>query len=314
VVRLRLPSAVSHSPLTTHHSLFSSYLPVVLHKSTIQLLRFHFSLFLLPVYLFALSQVKNVNWSHAVLVFVILHILVYPSSNGYNSYMDKDTTPIGGLHNPMQPTRQLFYISVIMDIVAVALSFVVSIYFSAGVFLYILASRAYSYRGIRLKKYPVLGYLVVVLFQGAETFFLTYHGCSEEKTLHVPLLPMIAASLLIGGSYPLTQVYQHNEDLKDGVKTISYILGKKGTFLFAGFIFALATLTMFFTFYRQNNLDSFLIFLASMLPMVWFFVIWMRNVWRDETKANFKNSFLMNLLASLSTTICFLILIFLKYV
>ena len=254
------------------------------------------------------------NWSRAVLVFIILHMLVYPSSNGYNSYMDRDTTPIGGLSNPMQPTRQLFHISVIMDIVAIALSFAVSIYFSAGILLYILASRAYSYRGIRLKKYPVLGYLVVVLFQGAEAFFLTYHGCSEEKTLHIPLLPMIAASLLIGGSYPLTQVYQHNEDLKDGVRTISYILGKKGTFLYAGFIFALATLTMFFTFYKQNNLNSFFIFLACMLPMVWFFIVWMRNVWRDETKANFKNSFLMNLLASLSTTICFLILILLKYV
>ena len=228
--------------------------------------------------------------------------------------MDRDTTPIGGLSNPMQPTRQLFRISVIMDIVAVTLSFAVSIYFSAGILLYILASRAYSYRGIRLKKYPVLGYLVVLLFQGAETFFLTYYGCSEEKTLHVPLLPMIAASLLIGGSYPLTQVYQHNEDLKDGVRTISYILGKKGTFLYAGFIFALATLTMFFTFYRQNNLNSFFIFLACMLPMVWFFIVWMRNVWRSETNANFKNSFLMNLLASLSTTICFLILILLKYV
>ena len=81
-----------------------------------------------------------------------------------------------------------------------------------------------------------------------------------------------------------------------------------------GFIFALATLTMFFTFYRQNNLNPFFIFLACMLPMVWFFIVWMRNVWRDETNANFKNSFLMNLLASLSTTICFLILILLKYV
>ena len=228
--------------------------------------------------------------------------------------MDRDTSPIGGLRNPLQPTMQLFYVSVVMDAVALVLSFAVSIYFSAGILLYILASKAYSYRGIRLKKYPVTGYLVVFLFQGAGTFFLSYHGCSEEKTLHVPLLPMVAASLLIGGSYPLTQVYQHNEDLKDGVRTISFMLGKKGTFLFSGFVFALATITMFLTFYRQDSLNSFFIFLACMLPMVWFFIVWMRNVWRDETKANFKNSFLMNLLASLCTTICFLLLIFLKYV
>ena len=126
----------------------------MLRRSTIQLLRFHFSIFLLPVYLFAVSQVPQINWIDALIVFLILHVLVYPSSNGYNSYMDRDTSPIGGLQKPMQPTRQLFHISIAMDVIAVALSFFISIYFAAGVLLYILASRAYSYRGIRLKKIP----------------------------------------------------------------------------------------------------------------------------------------------------------------
>ncbi|HVE61371.1 MAG TPA: hypothetical protein VNA26_06115, partial [Chitinophagaceae bacterium] len=88
----------------------------MLHHSTIQLLRFHFSFFLLPVYLFALSQLTSINWINAFFVFLILHLLVYPSSNGYNSYMDKDETPIGGLSRPMQPTEQLFKITVLMDI------------------------------------------------------------------------------------------------------------------------------------------------------------------------------------------------------
>ena len=84
-------------------------------KSTIQLLRFHFSLFLLPIYLFAISQVPVINWTNALVVFLILHVLVYPSSNGYNSYMDRDQTPIGGLAKPLQPTKQLFYITIVID-------------------------------------------------------------------------------------------------------------------------------------------------------------------------------------------------------
>src|SRR5215203_4561914 len=55
---------------------------IMLHRSTIQLLRFHFSLFLLPVYLFALSQAPTIDLKNAVLSFFILHLLVYPSSNG----------------------------------------------------------------------------------------------------------------------------------------------------------------------------------------------------------------------------------------
>jgi 1,4-dihydroxy-2-naphthoate octaprenyltransferase len=130
--------------------------PSMLHRSTLQLLRFHFSFFLLPVYLFALSQAPRIDTWNAVLVFIILHLLVYPSSNGYNSYMDRDETPIGGLETPLQPTRQLFLVSVIMDAAAVLLSFLISVSFALGIMLYILASRAYSYRGIRLKNIRLL--------------------------------------------------------------------------------------------------------------------------------------------------------------
>jgi 1,4-dihydroxy-2-naphthoate polyprenyltransferase len=284
----------------------------VLERSTIQLLRFHFSFFLLPVYLFALSQVKDINWRDAGIVFLVLHLLVYPSSNGYNSYMDKDETPIGGLKNPLQPSRQLFYVTVAMDLLAVLIACAVSFYFAAGVLLYILASRAYSYRGIRLKKFPLSGYLIVMIFQGGLSFFISYHGISQDKTLDVPLLPILVAVVLIGGSYPLTQVYQHEEDRKDGVKTISMLLGKRGTFVFCGCIFVLATTLMFITFSRQNQLRSFFIFTGCMLPMVAFFLWWMIKVWKDEQAANFKNSLWMNVLASACTTICFLTLIILK--
>src|ERR1035437_1166467 len=98
----------------------------MLHRSTVQLLRFHFSFFLMPVYWFALSQVVSKNWGSAVLIFMILHFLVYPASNGYNSYMDRDEGSIGGLKNPPQPERQLFQITLFMDLAAIGLSFFIS--------------------------------------------------------------------------------------------------------------------------------------------------------------------------------------------
>jgi 1,4-dihydroxy-2-naphthoate octaprenyltransferase len=57
-------------------------------KSTLQLLRFPFSYFLMPVYFFALSQVNIIDIPKALLSFIILHLLIYPASNGYNCYMD----------------------------------------------------------------------------------------------------------------------------------------------------------------------------------------------------------------------------------
>ena len=265
----------------------------------------------MPVYWFALSQVNNINWNDAILIFFVLHLLVYPSSNGYNSYMDRDTSPIGGLAKPMQPTRQLFYVTVILDIVAISLGFLITWVFAVGIFFYILASRAYSYRKIRLKKFPVIGYLTVIFFQGAVTFFLVYHGSNQEHTIHVPVIAMIASSLLIGGFYPLTQIYQHESDFKDGVITISYTLGYTGTFIFTGIIYMFAFCMLGLQFFVNLEWTRFFILQTFMFPVLIYFFIWFRKVVKDKKEANFKNTMRMNFLASVCTNLGFITLLIL---
>ncbi len=129
----------------------------MIRRSTIQLLRFHFSFFLMPVYWFALSQVVNPDSKRALLIFIILHLLIYPSSNGFNSYMDRDEGSIGGLKSPLPPTKELLYVSLIMDGLALFLGLFISIYFTMAAVIYILASRAYSARSIRSKEIPTAG-------------------------------------------------------------------------------------------------------------------------------------------------------------
>src|SRR5678810_1084140 len=124
----------------------------MINVSTFKLLRIPFSFFLSPIYFFALAQVPEINWFNAVLIFFIIHFLIYPASNGYNCYMDRDTESIGGLEKPPPPSRQLFLITIVLDIAGLLLSFFISPYFFAGMILYVVASKAYSYRGIRLKK------------------------------------------------------------------------------------------------------------------------------------------------------------------
>ncbi|HEU4472080.1 MAG TPA: UbiA family prenyltransferase [Flavisolibacter sp.] len=285
----------------------------MLQPSTIQLLRFHFSLFLLPVYLFALSQAPVIDRGYALLVFTILHLLVYPSSNGYNSYMDRDETPIGGLASPLLPTRQLYWATVLMDLLAVLLSFFISSAFALGILLYILASRAYSYRGIRLKRYPVAGFLTVFTCQGALVFLLTWQGVQPGATDLPPLIPCLVSSLLIGALYPLTQVYQHEADKKDGVITISYLLGKRGSFVFSLLLFLLANALLFQYFSSVKRSNHFLLFLFISFPVVLFFLYWMLKVWRDESAADFSHSLKMNIISTLCTTAFFLTLILLEH-
>ena len=268
----------------------------------------------MPVYFFAVSQVNKIDWQNAILIFFILHVLVYPASNGYNSYMDKDTGSIGGLKKPMQPTRQLFYTTVLMDVVAVILSLLITWVFAAGILLYILASRAYSYRGIRLKKYPIIGYLTVIFFQGAVTFFLVYYGIEVGHTLQIPSIAIVASSLLIGGFYPLTQIYQHQQDKADGVTTISYVLGYRGTFIFTGIVYAMAFGMLAFHYFSTLQMSSFYILQIFLLPVLVYFFIWFKKVWLNEKEANFKNTMQMNLLASACTNLGFITLLILNII
>jgi 1,4-dihydroxy-2-naphthoate polyprenyltransferase len=284
----------------------------MLHKSTLQLLRFHFSIFLMPVYWFALTQLVNINWYRAIIIFIILHLLVYPASNGYNSYMDRDETPIGGLKNPMKPTKQLFYVTVAMDVAAMTASFFISTYFALGILLYIMASRVYSNRKIRLKKYPLIGYATVIVFQGAVTYWLVYHGSSEELKPSASISGMIASSLLIGGFYPLTQIYQHKADKEDDVETISYKLGYRGTFIFCAAVYTVAMAFLSYTFISSLMFAQFYILLLCFLPILIYFFWWAAKVWKNTDAADFKHTMRMNILASTCTNLGFITVLILN--
>lgn len=278
-------------------------------SSTIQLLRFHFSFFLMPVYWFALGQTNEIDINNAIICFIILHLLVYPSSNGYNSFMDRDTSSIGGLKNPQAPTKQLFYFTIVMDVAALLLSLAISTLFFAGILLYIAASRAYSYRGIRLKRYPIAGFLTVIIYQGGLVYFLISESCDVSKSESVDSLGMLAATLLVGGFYPLTQIYQHEEDKKDGVETISYMLGYNGTFIFTAIIYSFAIACIGYVYWLHDKFDLFLILNIFLLPVLVYFGWWFLKVASDAKNANFLNTMRMNVIASLLTNAAYITLL-----
>jgi len=127
----------------------------MISRSTFLHLRIPFSVFLLPIYLFALSISNNPIFENVLLVFLILHFLIYPASNGYNSYFDKDEGSIGGLKNPPKVSKQLYYISLVLDILGILLALYINWQFAMMLLIYGLVSKAYSHPSIRLKKYRV---------------------------------------------------------------------------------------------------------------------------------------------------------------
>jgi 4-hydroxybenzoate polyprenyltransferase len=289
--------------------------PVLLSRDTIKLLRIPFSLYLMPVFLLCLSQAEHVDPATAAWSFVIIHFLVYPASNGYNSYVDRDESSIGGLEKPPLPTRELFYITVTLDIAAVIVAaLLVNPLFALCILLYVSASRAYSSRVIRLKKYPLAGFFTVVFFQGAFTYYMTHAGITATA-MHLDAAGMfilLATSLQIAGAYPLTQIYQHAQDREAGDITLSLLLGIRGTFLFTALMFIACNVFYYLYFDLRNVMKLFIYLQIFFLPVIAYFLWWLRRAFRDPSEASFKNAMGMNLVASACSASCFLFFILLK--
>src|SRR3954471_3392589 len=76
---------------------------------------------------------------------------------------------------------------------------------------------------------------------------------------------MLIATLLIGAYYPLTQIYQHEEDSARGDVTISILLGIKGTFIFSASMFGIAFAVVFHYLKTYFVISQFYIFMILLI-------------------------------------------------
>ena len=266
-------------------------------------LRIPFSYFLLPIYLFSLSLSPNFNGPRMGWVFLIMHFFLYPASNGFNSYFDKDEKSIGGLKNPPPVSKGLYYLSLLFDVIAIVLGFLkISLTFAIMLLIYGLVSKAYSHPSIRLKKYSLVGWIITGLFQGIFTFLMCYVGVNnfsiEDSLQNSVLFAGTLTTIMLWANYPLTQVYQHEEDLKRGDITLSLKLGIRGTFYFSALCFAIAVAGFIIFFQQFFDGNYAILFLLALSPVLLFFVYWFSRVYRDEKYADHGHTMWLNYISA----------------
>ena len=87
------------------------------------------------------------------------------------------------------------------------------------------------------------------------------------------------------------------------------LLGRKGTFVFCGIMYAIAFVLLFLYYRQMNNIRSFVILQIFFVPVILFFIKWLIDVWKNEQAANFRNTMRMNILAGTCTNLAFITLI-----
>ena len=182
-----------------------------------------------------------------LLGFVAFHAFLYSGATAFNSYYDRDVGPVGGLEHPPQVVPALLPFSLAVQAIGWVLAALVNLTFWMAYGVFVGLSLAYSHPRIRWKAHTWTSLLVVGFGQGALAFIAAWAATRGEIASAWSVegaLGASAAVLLILALYPLTQLYQIDEDAARGDRTVAVVWGPQRCFAFAITCTTLGGLTM----------------------------------------------------------------------
>jgi 4-hydroxybenzoate polyprenyltransferase len=274
-------------------------------------LRLHFQLLLVPIFLWGYFLSGVQPGLEFWLGFLAFHVFLYGGATAYNSYYDQDKGPIGGLSTPPPVTRALMPLSLGVQLIGALIAAFVNIDFLAIYGLMFLMGIAYSYPRIRLKRRPVVGLVTVGLGQGVLAS-LGGWVCGRASLASLGSLEgvgVLAVTLVIVGFYPITQIYQIEEDRSRGDWTLAVWIGPRKTFIFSLILQALAVVLLVAVInQRMGMLAAILvgIFYGGLLVYTFF---WGRNFRKENVLSNFRKVMAINGITSFG--FAFLIVLYL---
>jgi 4-hydroxybenzoate polyprenyltransferase len=198
-------------------------------------LRPHYQLLLAPIFMWGYFLADRQPDIDFWLAFMAFHVFLYGGATAFNSYYDRDEGPVGGLSQPPPVHRLLLPFSLAVQIAGAALALLVNWRFALVYLAMFSMGIAYSHPAIRLKSRPVVGLLTVGLGQGVLAALGGWFAAQSQLTqLDVPgVLGILAVTLITVGFYPLTQIYQIEEDTARGDTTFAAWAGPRNVFAFA---------------------------------------------------------------------------------
>ncbi len=260
--------------------------PLLIH------LRLHYQLvFLSPLFLWGFLLGGAVPSLRALLGFLTFHVCLYGGITAYNSYYDRDVGPVGGLKVPPRVTESLLGFSLLVQVVGLAMTAWVGRFFALLYAIVMVLSVAYSHPRFRWKARPVLSLFVVALGQGAVGFAGGWLcGSMPPRPLYPPLdglLGMAGAALITAGFYPLTQLYQIEEDRARGDRTFTVAFGARASFAFSLTLLLLGCACLLpVVAGRFGALDA-LLFAGAFLGLLAAIALWRRR-FADHVERNFR--------------------------
>ena len=166
-----------------------------------------------------------------------------------NSVFDRDEGDIGYLDKPPRPPSHLLSFSLGLMAAGQLLAFSVGTAFAGAYAVCFALSIAYSVPPVRLKAVGGVDWLINMWGFGTLTPYAGW-AATQRPLDHAHRLVLLGFCPLFAALYPLTQLYQFDEDKRRGERTLAIMLGLKRSLLVA----ILCTLVAFDITSRESNL------------------------------------------------------------
>ena len=149
-----------------------------------------------------------------------------------NSVFDNDQGDIGYLNAPPRPPRHLLAFSILLMAAGQVLAFTLPAGFQVAYVICFAMSVAYSVPPLRLKAVGGVDWLINMWGFGTLTPYAGWAATGRPLDL-VHGVVLLGFCPLFGALYPLTQLYQFEEDAARGDRTLAIMLGMPRSLLVA---------------------------------------------------------------------------------
>jgi 4-hydroxybenzoate polyprenyltransferase len=159
-------------------------------------------------------------------------VLLNGGTLALNSVFDKDEGDIGYLRAPPAPPAHLLGFSLLLLAAGQVLGFTLPSGFIAAYAVCFVMSLAYSVPPFRFKAVAGVDWLINMWGFGTLTPYAAWAATGRPLDLAHGLV-LLAFCPLFAALYPLTQIYQFDEDRRRGDRTLALILGMRASLVAA---------------------------------------------------------------------------------
>lgn len=218
--------------------------------------------------------------------FLNVHLLLFGGATAYNSYWDEDTGPVGGVKNPPAMSQWMWPASIFLQMVGLMLAMPMGntfiLFYLFSMFLFWL----YSSPLFRWKSRPILSLVSIGISTGANSVILGYLSAATPVSVlnTTIIIAAIGTAFIILSMYPLSQIYQLEEDQKRNDRTFALQYGKQGVFMFFKISFGLGLLLISAAILNRHLFAGIIFFVIGSLTAT---AVWKRMKELSSDKADY---------------------------